>query len=60
MEKTFTIEFGEIKYQITYFESRGDKGYSYLTDNMFNIERYQRMDKGLTANLIELFKEYLY
>ncbi|MFN2341654.1 MAG: ISLre2 family transposase [Halanaerobium sp.] len=60
MGKTLITEFGEIKYQRTYFESKGDKGYSYLTDDTFNIERYQRIDKGLTANLIELSKEYSY
>lgn len=60
MKKTLITKFGEVKYQRTYFESKGDKGYSYLADDTFNIERYQRIDKGLTADLIELSKEYSY
>lgn len=60
MGKTLITKFGEVKFERTYFESKGDRGYTYLVDDIYNIERYQRIDKGLTADLIELSKEYSY
>lgn len=60
MGKTLITEFGEVKYKRTYYKSKGDEGYTYLVDDKFGIERYQRIDTGLSAKLIELAKEYSY
>lgn len=59
-KKTLITEFGEVKYERTYYESKGNRGFTYLVDDQFGIDRYQRIDKGLTAKIVELSKEYSY
>lgn len=62
MNKTLITQFGEVKYQRTYFVSKNsdESDYTYLVDDIFGIERYQRMDKGLEIDLVEKAKEYSY
>jgi len=60
MEKGFITEFGEVRYKRTYYESKGDKGYTYLVDDHFGIDRYQRIDDNLTAKMIEYSKDHSY
>lgn len=59
-EKTLLTEFGEVKYKRTYYKSKGSKGFTYLVDDYFRIERYQRIDKGLEAKIVELSKDHSY
>ncbi len=60
MDKTFITKFGEVKYNRTYYDSKGDKGYTYLVDDCFGIERYQRMDDNLSSELIKNSKDHSY
>lgn len=62
MDKTLITQFGEVKYQRTYYVSKNseDTDYTYLVDDIFGIERYQRMDKGLELELVEKAEEYSY
>jgi len=62
MDKTLITQFGEVKYQRTYYASknRENTNYTYLVDDIFGIERYQRMDKGLELDLVEKAEEYSY
>ncbi|MBM7625153.1 ISLre2 family transposase, partial [Sporohalobacter salinus] len=60
MEKTLLTEFGEVKYKRTYYQSKSKDDFTYLLDDHFGIARYQRMDLGLEAKLIELAKDYSY
>jgi hypothetical protein len=59
-ENTLLTEFGEVKYKRTYYKSKGSKGFTYLVDDYFGIERYQRIDKGLEAKIVELSKDHSY
>ena len=47
MNKTLITKFGEVKYQRTYYVNKNtdESEYTYLVDDIFGIERYQRMDK---------------
>lgn len=60
MEKGFITEFGEVRYKRTYYESKRDKGYTYLVDDHFGIDRYQRIDDKLAAKMIEYSKDHSY
>ena len=60
MKKTLITVFGEVKYFRVYYKSKGDKGFTYLLDDIVGIERYQRMDNGLTAKIIELASDHSY
>jgi len=62
MDKTLITQFGEVKYQRTYYASKNteDTDYTYLVDDIFGIERYQRLDKGLELDLVEKAEEYSY
>lgn len=62
MNKTLITKFGEVKYQRTYYVTKNtdESEYTYLVDDIFGIERYQRMDKGLEVDLVEKAKEYSY
>ena len=62
MDKTLITKFGEVKYKRTYYASKNneDTDYTYLVDDIFGIERYQRMDKGLELDLVEKAEEYSY
>lgn len=62
MDKTLITQFGEVKYKRTYYASKNseDTDYTYLVDDIFGIERYQRMDKGLELDLVEKAEEYSY
>lgn len=48
-KKSLITEFGQVDYKRTYYKSKSSKGYTYLVDDQFGIERYQRIDKGLSA-----------
>lgn len=62
MKKTLITKFGQIEYERTYYKSKHKKEteYTYLVDDVFGIDRYQRMDKGLEAEIIDLTKDYSY
>ncbi|SFL40488.1 UPF0236 family transposase-like protein, partial [Candidatus Frackibacter sp. WG13] len=52
--KTLMTKFGEVKYERTYYKSKGDKGYSHLVDDKLGISPHQRMDSSLEAKLVDL------
>jgi len=60
MKKTLIKVFGEVKYFRVYYKSKGDKRFTYLLDDIVGIKRYQRMDNGLTAKIIELASDHSY
>jgi len=62
MDKTLITQFGEVKYQRTYYVSKNseDTDYTYLVDDIFGIKRYQRLDKGLELDLVEKAEEHSY
>lgn len=62
MDKTLITQFGEVKYQRTYYASKDKENtdYTYLVDDIFGIKRYQRLDKGLELDLVEKSEEYSY
>src|SRR6056297_2062859 len=60
MKKTLITVFGEVKYFRVYYKSKGDKGFTYLLDDIVGIERYQRIDNGLTSKIIELASDHSY
>jgi len=39
MKKTLITVFGEVKYFRVYYKSKGDKGFTYLLDDIVGIER---------------------
>jgi hypothetical protein len=58
-KKTLITEFGAVEYERTYYKSKANKGFTYLVDEHFGIEKYQRIDKGLTALVyIKIQKNY--
>src|SRR5690554_5081640 len=59
-KKSLITEFGQVDYKRTYYKSKSSKGYTYLVDDQFGIERYQRIDKGLSAKIVELSREHSY
>ena len=62
MDKSLITKFGEVKYQRTYYASKNteDTDYTYLVDDIFGIERHQRIENGLELDLVEKAKEYSY
>ncbi len=60
MKKTFITEFGEIKYYRTYYKSKGKEGHTYLVDDCFGIERYQRIDNNLSSKMINYSEDHSY
>lgn len=59
-KKTILTRLGEITYFRTYYCSKKDNKYTYLTDNIFGVEAHERIDKGLEAKVIELASEVSY
>src|SRR6056297_319574 len=60
MKKTLITVFGEVQYFRVYYKSKGDKGFTYLLDDVVGIERYQRLDEGLTAKMVALTSDFSY
>jgi len=60
MKKTLITIFGEFQYFRVYYKSKGGKGFTYLVDDIVGIERYQRIDNGLTAKIVALASNYSY
>lgn len=52
-KKTLITKFGEVNYQRTYYKSKKDGTYEYLSDTMVGIEPYERMDLSYEAELIK-------
>ncbi|MCC3146072.1 ISLre2 family transposase [Halanaerobium sp. Z-7514] len=64
MDKSLVTKFGKIKYQRTYYVSKSsedeDEEYTYLVDDVFGIERHQKIEEGIEVDLVEKAKEYSY
>ena len=60
MKKTLITTFGEVKYSRVYYKSKANKGFTYLVDDILGIERYQRIDDGLSAKIVELSSDHSY
>ena len=60
MKKTLITVFGEVQYFRAYYKSKGDKGFTYLVDDVVGIERYQRLDEGLIAKIVALTSDFSY
>ena len=52
-KKTLITKFGEVNYQRTYYKSKKDGTYEYLSDTMVGIQPYERMDLSYEAELIK-------
>jgi len=50
---TLATIFGEVHYQRTYYKHKIEKEYRYLSDELFGINSYDKMDVSLKAKLIE-------
>jgi len=59
-KKTILTKLGEITYSRTYYCSKKDGKYRYLSDDMFGIESHERIDRSLEARVIELASEISY
>ncbi|AWZ47764.1 hypothetical protein C3495_02390 [Clostridiaceae bacterium 14S0207] len=53
MKKTLLTTFGEIKYERTYYKSKKDNEYKYLSDEFLGIDCHDRMDLSLKAQLVK-------
>src|SRR5690554_3186753 len=51
--KTLITKFGEVKYERTYYKSKKDGSYRYLSDELVGIYPYERMDLSYESELIE-------
>jgi len=60
MKKTLVTIFGEVQYFRVYYKLKGDKGFTYLVDDIVGIERYQRLDEGLIAKIVALTSDFSY
>ena len=52
-EKTLITIFGEVNYLRTYYKSKKDGSYRYLSDELVGIYPYERMDLSYESELIE-------
>ena len=52
-KKTLITKFGEVNYQRTYYKSKIDGTYEYLSDTMVGIQPYERMDLSYESELIK-------
>lgn len=59
-EKKMITVLGEISYKRTYFVSKKEKKYKYLTDEMFGIKVHDRMDQVIKSKLVELSTDLSY
>lgn len=51
--KTLITKFGEVNYERTYYKSKKDGSYRYLSDELVGIYPYERMDLSYESELIE-------
>ncbi len=51
--KTLITKFGEVNYLRTYYKSKKDGSYRYLSDELVGIYPYERMDLSYESELIE-------
>lgn len=59
-EKKIITVLGEVIYKRTYFISKKQKKYKYLTDEMFGIKTHDRMDQVIASKLVELSTDLSY
>src|SRR3712207_2537551 len=52
-KKTLLTTFGEIKYERTYYKSKKDNEYKYLSDEFLGIDCHDRMDLSLKVQLVK-------
>lgn len=52
-ERTLMTEFGAITFERRYYESKFNDEYQFLVDKKVGIGKYQRIDRGLEAELID-------
>lgn len=52
-EKTLITIFGEVNYLRTYYKSKKDGSYRYLSDELVGISPYERMDLSYESELIK-------
>mgnify|MGYP001298846271 FL=1 len=51
--KTLITKFGEVNYERTYYKSKKDGSYRYLSDELVGIYPYERMDLSYESELIK-------
>jgi len=59
-EKTLITTVGEIKYKRTYYKSKEDGRYTYLTDDALGIGRHERIEEGVKVKIVEKATEESY
>ncbi|SDC83080.1 MULTISPECIES: ISLre2 family transposase [unclassified Candidatus Frackibacter] len=51
--RTLITEFGEVKFKRRYYESKFNDEYQHLADRKLGIGKYQRVDRGLEAEMVD-------
>lgn len=52
-ERTLITEFGEVTFKRRYYESKFNGEYQHLADKKLGIGKYQRVDRGLEAEMVD-------
>lgn len=59
-KRTISTVLGDIIYYRTYYRNKKDHSYSYLCDDWFGIEKYERIDTSLKAAILEKVTDLSY
>lgn len=58
--KTITTVFGDVKYKRTYYKSKNNNSYRYLSDYIAGIDTHQRIDDAVISRVINSSTELSY
>ncbi|WP_018248361.1 ISLre2 family transposase [Orenia marismortui] len=53
-KRKLITEFGEVEFERRYYKSKFNKEYEHLADKKLGIDKYQRIDTGLEAKIVDL------
>ena len=59
-QRTLVTEFGEINFKRRYYRSKSKDQYEHLADKKLGIGKYQRIDRGLEAEMVNLATDKSY
>ena len=59
-DRKLITEFGEVKFNRRYYKSKFNSEYYHLADKKLGIDKYQRIDKKLEAEMIDLSTDKSY
>ncbi|AGB40294.1 Uncharacterized protein family (UPF0236) [Halobacteroides halobius DSM 5150] len=59
-DRTLITEFGEVKFNRRYYKSKFNGEYQHLADKKLGIGKYQRIDRGLEAEIVDLAADESY